>query len=124
MLKQIFQRGKIGYGWVGRSKNGPKNQISIMDGPLVFIVKFQTSFGEELILWLEDNTFTIFCWRDKFNKPPTFSFLPTLFYNLGFVSYVLEQMSYQLYEPDIFSGRRNLLKLNYFSPKISIHLNF
>ena len=35
----------IGYGWVGRSKKGPKNRISFMDGPLMKmeILKFEIS---------------------------------------------------------------------------------
>ena len=34
MLRQSLHWVKIGDGWVGRSKNGPKNRISFLDGPL------------------------------------------------------------------------------------------
>ena len=33
MLKQSLNWVKNGDGWVGRSKNGPKNWIFFMDGP-------------------------------------------------------------------------------------------
>ena len=37
MLKQPLHWVKIGDGWVGRSKNGLKNRLSFVDGPLFLL---------------------------------------------------------------------------------------